>query len=79
MRRRIPLEPYDVDFLLFGSKICSGPCGWELPANSEYFGRKSDEADGLRIDCRDCHNEREQQRYRQRRQGKRQYRTAAAS
>jgi hypothetical protein len=79
MRRRTPHDPYGVDFLIFGSKICSGPCERELPANSDYFGRKSDEADGLRIDCRDCHNEREQQRYRLRRQAKRQYRTAAAS
>ncbi|MFL0245507.1 HNH endonuclease [Candidatus Clostridium stratigraminis] len=36
-------------------KICT-KCYKELPATSEYFGKRKDSKDGLRTDCKECHS-----------------------
>lgn len=42
------------------TKVCTN-CGRELPATTEYFYIRKDNKDGLRNDCKACHNERSRQ------------------
>lgn len=37
-----------------GTKVCTGPCGEELPATSDYFDRDATKDDGLRQVCKAC-------------------------
>jgi hypothetical protein len=57
------VSDFDIDALLFGTKICPC-CGEVLPANTEKFGKDATKPDGLTIWCRECRNQRQQERYR---------------
>lgn len=37
-------------------KICTGPCGRELPATTEHFSPNKDGRLGLYAQCKDCRN-----------------------
>ena len=56
------IAPANVDFLLFGTKVCSG-CGASLPACSDFFVHDQKNRDGLTSACRTCRNRRSSESY----------------
>jgi len=66
------IAPTNVDFLLFGTKVCSG-CGTSLPACTDFFGPNKATRDGLTYYCRTCHNRRSSESYHRHPEKKRAY------
>jgi len=50
------LNPYEhkVPVIHDGTKTCTGECGHDLPATSDYFDRDESKDDGLRTVCKAC-------------------------
>lgn len=61
-RKQMP-EPWPPDYLLFGAKTCTGPCGRTLPACTSHFVPDRTQADGMSHQCRDCRNAADKRRW----------------